>query len=318
MMSAQRVLVTGAGGFVCRYIVEALLAHGLAVWAADRSIDDSLKADWERRWGRQITVLETDVSALPATAVDSLIHGAAVTASPEEAKQTPEANLRANLHPALAALEWAARQGVRRVILLSSAAVFKTTPPSPIFEDQPPSPEGMYAIAKQTMEALAASLRTLYDRDVVAVRLSSIYGPGETERSTRPRTSLVARLIKQALETGRMIVDRPDEPRDWTFAPDVGEAIYRLLQRPRLNHPLYHVASEQVLTTLEVAQAIAAQVPEAKIEVRGDSLSEPSSHRRGYLANQRLCEEIGSLAWTPFESGIRQVIAWQRQMELER
>jgi nucleoside-diphosphate-sugar epimerase len=315
----HHVLVTGAGGFVCRHIVEAMLRHGYTLLAIDQTFDPELQANWERRWGRQITVLETDASTLPDVAVDGLVHGAAVTASPEEAGQTPEANLRANLNSALAALEWAARQKTCRVILLSSSAVFRATPPGPVFEDQPTSPQGVYAIAKQALEAVAASLRADYGRDVAAVRLSNLYGPGETARSTRPRTSLVARLVKQAAETGCISLDRPDETRDWTFAPDIGEAVHHLMQRPMLKHALYHVASEQVLTARDIATVITTQMPGMTVEVRpGDDPGTAPLQRRGYLSNRRLREETGFSAWTPFESGIRQVIDWQRQLEFER
>lgn len=316
-MIAGRALVTGAGGFVGRHLVESLLHRGCAVTAVDRQFDSALAQNWQAAWGQRFDFLEADVGALPDQPVDYLIHAAAVTAAPDDLHQTPGANLRDNLEPALAALEWAQRNGARRVVLLSSSAVFRETLPGPVDETATTSPYGLYAIAKQALEALAATLREEYGRDVVAVRLSNIYGTGEHWRPSRPRVSLVARLARQAIETGCVTVYRSDEGRDWTLARDVGEAVCHLLQPPRLNHVLYNVASEQVLTPLDIAAAIQSVLPEVRIE-RGEG-DEPGFlplTRRGYLSGQRLRDEIGFAGWTPFQVGIRQVVDWQRSLEM--
>ncbi|MBI5670531.1 MAG: NAD(P)-dependent oxidoreductase [Chloroflexi bacterium] len=317
VMTAARVLVTGAGGFVGRHLVEALLHRGCAVTAVDQQFDSTLVQVWQTASGQQLVYTEADAGTLPDQAVDYVIHAAAITAAPDELAQTPEANLRANLDPALAALEWAQRNGARRVVLLSSSAVFRETTPGPVDETAPTSPRGLYAVAKQTLESLVETLREEYGRDVVAVRLSNIYGTGELWRPSRPRVSLVARLVRQAVETGGITVYRSSEGRDWTFAPDVGEAIYHLLLPPRLNHALYNVASGQVLTPLDIAAAIQAVLPDVRIELReGDEPGIPPLTRRGYLSSQRLHAETGFAGWTPLAAGIRQVVDWQCKLEM--
>jgi len=60
MTIAGPVLVTGAGGFVCRSIVQALLETGSDVIAVDRSFDDSLRQEWES-WGSRLNLIESDV-----------------------------------------------------------------------------------------------------------------------------------------------------------------------------------------------------------------------------------------------------------------
>jgi UDP-glucose 4-epimerase len=245
------------------------------------------------------------------------VHAAALTASPDELGLTPEEYVRASLDPMLAALAWAAERSAR-CIVLSSSAVFRESAPGPLGEDAPPTPLGLYAVAKATAEALAETLYVEHGRDVAAVRLSSIYGPGEMARFTRPRTSLVARLIAQALETSCLSVYRDDPARDWTYAPDIGAAVVALLNAPRLNHALYNLASSQKATPLQLAQHIAAALPGARLDVRdGADPALPALTRRGVLTNQRLTDDTGYTSWTPFDAGIAATVRWmQTQLEL--
>ncbi|MEO0561660.1 MAG: NAD(P)-dependent oxidoreductase, partial [Chloroflexota bacterium] len=95
----MRVLVTGAGGFVGRSIIRALLKHGYDVVALDLAFDVDLVAEWDG----QVTVITGPVSieALGSLAYDSFVHAAALTASPAESKMAPIENLRANVDPLL-------------------------------------------------------------------------------------------------------------------------------------------------------------------------------------------------------------------------
>jgi len=245
---------------------------------------------------------------LPPLEADAVIHAAAITAAPEEVGLTPEGYFRANVEPALCLLEWA--EG-RRVIVLSSSAVFRATAPGPVTETMTPAPLGLYAVSKRALEYLLETLREQYGRDVLAVRLSNIYGPREMARRTRPRVSLVARLVTEALREGRVTIWRDDPPRDWTYAPDVGRALLALLDAPALRHVLYHVAAEQMLTPLEIAEIIRRRLPGVTLEVReGLSAEGESLTRRGMLSSARLRDELGFTRWTPFEEGIGAVIEW--------
>ena len=313
MNTLPSVLITGAGGFVCGSITVALLQAGWQVIAVDRQFDTTVENALRSQWGGQITFARADSDDLPDMRVDALVHGAAITASPNDLGQTAEANLRANLDPLLAVSEWAAKHQVRRSLWISSSAVYAATAVGAVPETQPTSPIGLYAVAKQTMESLALTLRQAYGRGVSVIRLSNIYGVAERSRATRPRVSLVGHMVKQAVETGSVSVYADDPARDWTFAPDVGAAVAALLKPPTLNHALYNVASEQVFAPVNIAKVLQTLLPHIELDIRdGSDPNTPPLTRRGYLTNQRLQEETGFRGWTPFADGLQQSIDAQR------
>lgn len=313
MTVIQRILVTGAGGFVGQNIAQTLLQAGHGVLALDRHFDDDIRQLWQDGAHDQIELLNVSIEELPNLDVDTVIHCAAITASPEEAGRTPEENYKANSDSTLNILAWAERQRVRRVVVLSSGAVYRETQPGPINELMPTTPLGLYATAKDAAEKLVETLRKQYRRDVVAVRLSNIYGPYERARTSRPRTSLVSNMVRAALDQGHLTVYRQGDALDWTFAPDIGRAIERILTAPTLQHHLYHIASEQVLKPVDIAYEIKTRLPSVELNISEgrDPESIPRT-RLGYLSSERLQTELGFDQWTSFSQGIQTVIAWQQ------
>lgn len=315
MTTIQRILITGAGGFVCSNIIPVLLDYGYHVIALDRAFDPALREDWQTRWKNQMELIEAESTAIHAIKADAILHGAAVTASPQENGQTAEDNFRANLEPLLVALDWARQQAAQRAIFISSSAVFSVSN-GEIMEDTPTIPLGIYGVAKQATESLINTLYQEQGGNVLTIRLSSIYGIGEHSRPSRPNTSQVRGMVQEALQTGTLTVHRESLARDWTFAPDLGHALHQLLQQPGLQHSLYNLASGERLTALQIAQAVQAVLPDVKLNI----LEQPdpqmaSSKRRGWLSAQRLQQETGFAGWTPFEQGIRQVIEAHQHTE---
>lgn len=303
----QRVLVTGAGGFVGRHLVMALLDAGCHVVALDQAWDAELQAAWLPL--PALTLLQTAIATLPNLEVTALIHAAAITRHPDE-DYAPEMHLHDNLVPILHLLQWAHANRIQRSIFFSSDAVFATHS-GMITEDDNPTPNTTYAAAKAATESLVTLLREQYKRDVLTIRLGGIYGTGEVERASRPTVSMVQRMVHAALQTGVINVPAQSTARSWTFAADIGRAVVMLLSTPKLKHALYHVATEECLTALDIAHAIQRHLPLITIDM--DTTPVEPTRRQGYLSHARLKSDTGFSNWTPFEVGIGQVIQWQQR-----
>ncbi len=298
----KRVLVTGAGGFVCSNIVFTLVDLGYQVIAVDRAFDPLVAEQFALRG---VVVITSDLNRLPTLDADFVIHGAAITADPAQG-ETPEDHFRSNILPALAMLDWARDHAVQRLIFISSSAVFRGSPAAVLTEDTPTTPNGLYAVEKHAIELLIQTLKQIYNRDVIAVRLGNIYGANEFIRASRPHLSLVARLIRDALTDGRVIVPNSIHPVDWTYAGDVGAALHALLDAPVLPHAMYHVTSGSILSASMIADELRELFPDIKIAVENAS----AAPFRGFMLPTRLKADTDFDAWTDFRSGLLKTVLW--------
>ena len=292
----KRAIVTGANGFVGCNIVAALLAAGYSVTAIDLGFDNPA---YGRMPSGNLRCIRADCANLPALKADALIHAAAVTASPAARGESPEDNLRANIEPLLAVSEYAERQGIQRAIFISSTAVFRRAPLRERGEADPPQPLDTYSVAKALLEHTVATMRQEYGRDVVAARLSAIYGPYEYARSTRPRLSAAAMMLNQALTRGEITVTRPGETRRWTYAPDIGRALIALLEAEALRHSLYQLESGESTTNLALARQISRVCGDATIRVSEEAAPAQPGARLEDMAPSRLQQDTGFDDWTP-------------------
>lgn len=298
----KRVIVTGANGFIGSNIVSELIPLGWRVYAVDLAFDNPACDTWDRA---RVDMINSSCESLPDLSADALIHGAFITASPEARGESPEQNLRANLDPLLGMMAYAEHNNIARSIYISSSGVYRTMPDTLIDETRPANPLGVYAVAKTMMENLVETMRTVYQRNMICVRLGNIYGRYEYQRDTRPFLSVIGQMIHDATTTGNIKVYRPAETREWTYSADIGRAVHALLTAGTLNYPLYHLASGERMSNLSLAYLIQSAIESATIEIVDETLdNKPKLTRLGTLDNSRLFQDTGFKDWTTLTSGI--------------
>ncbi len=115
-MSVTRVLVTGATGFLGGYVVRDLQAHGYDVFAAGRDAGRLARvSDALHRVPGDLASLRT--RDLP---VDAVVHCAALSSPWGRWREFREANVDGTAH----VVEFARRNGVRRVVHVSSPSIY--------------------------------------------------------------------------------------------------------------------------------------------------------------------------------------------------
>lgn len=173
----RKVLITGAGGFIGRALRRRLAAHGIPHVAAVRALSsedppapefvalgDFAAADWD-------SVL---------SGVDTIAHLAGRAYVARDQRDDPTPYVVANVHVTRRLLDAAARAGVRRVVLVSTAKVYGETSSSqrPFCAGDPAKPRDAYARSKAEAERVLWQHCHAAGIEGVVLRLPLTYGPG--------------------------------------------------------------------------------------------------------------------------------------------
>ncbi|OAN79497.1 hypothetical protein A8B78_12270 [Jannaschia sp. EhC01] len=258
--------MTGAGGFVCSEVALALHRAGREVVALDRAFD-AATSDRLNGIRRVEGELAQVLDALgPCAAV---VHGAAITASPERLGITRAAHIRRNMDLLTATLESAQSARASRFLFVSSMGVFEPddtpTPSGCVTEATRPTADCTYCAAKHAGELLTASA-AMPGFETLSLRLGNIFGPHEAVRESRQHLCLVARMVAEARASGIITVQTPDARREWAWLPDLADAIARLMT-VQWAQSVLHAGAPPVMGDLDLARAVAARVPGTTIRL---------------------------------------------------
>jgi GDP-4-dehydro-6-deoxy-D-mannose reductase len=233
------LLVTGADGFVGRWLIRALLADGHDVIGTVQPgppVDDGL-SDAERAAVRWLPLELGDPRAVRNVAehrVDAVVHLAAV-ASGGDALRDPGhawAVNAAGTARLLGEYGWQRREGKADplVLLVSTAEVYGRGAGRAHVETDPPSPCSPYAASKLGAELAAHETRERTGLRVIVARPFPHTGPGQDERFVVPA---FARRLRGARLAGAKVVKVGNlEPvRDLLDVRDVVSAYQALIDR---------------------------------------------------------------------------------------
>jgi len=261
------VLVTGADGFVGRWLLRALASAGHQVVGAVQPgppRDDGL-SDAERAAVLWVPLELGDlrsVQQLAARPFDAVIHLAAV-ASGGEALQDPGVAWAVNAAGTARLLgEFGRRHRAGEtdplVLLVSSAEVYGAGNGRPLVETDAVAPRSPYAASKAGAELAALETRVRTGLRVLIARSFPHTGPGQDERFVAP--AFARRLRGARLAGARVVkVGNLQPVRDFLDVRDVAAAYVALIARGQPGE-VYNVASGRGVSLQELFERLAAIV----------------------------------------------------------
>jgi nucleoside-diphosphate-sugar epimerase len=247
------VLVTGGAGFVGLNLVEALLARGETVVVFGREVLPGPAAAAFAGLPGKLTVIQGDVrdtvalgAAFGADKIDAVFPFAAVTSGPAREAEDPESVLQVNLLGVLATLRAARAAKVRRVIVPSSSAVYGESAhrfPAMNEADTPCVPTGLYGTTKYAVERMGLRLGELWGMDVIAARISAVFGPWERDTGVRDLIGPHTRIARAALAGEAVVLPEKTPAYHWVYSRDLASGLLHLLDLKSPPQRVFNVCS---------------------------------------------------------------------------
>ncbi len=313
----NRVLVTGADGFIGSHLTEELVKRGYGVkafvfynsfnnWGWLDSLDDNIMS--------QVEVFTGDIRdphgvKTAMQGCDAVFHLAALIGIPFS-YHSPDAYVDTNIKGTLNVLQAAREQEIHRVLVTSTSEVYGTARYVPIDEQHPFQGQSPYAATKIGADRLAESFYRSFGLPVSIVRPFNTYGPRQSARAVIP--TIITQLLdgKNKIKLGSLI-----PTRDFNFVKDTVNGFVAVYESDQTIGEEINIASGREISIGNMAEELIRQInPDAEIVCDGARIRPVNSEVNRLLgSNDRLRALTG---WEPewsFTEGIRETVGWFRE-----
>lgn len=313
-LRGQAVFITGGTGFVGKWLLECLLHAdremelGLTLTVLTRDPDRFARSSAHLANASAVSLLRGDVVdfEFPTGRFSSIIHAALPVASPHsdggELVRLAETGARR-------VCEFAAASGVRRLLHVSSGAVYGVQgSPAPLMEESRWDKDDIvndYTRAKRRAEAVVLQD---WPFDVLIARCFAFIGPCLLPSSGAAAAQFIE---KAAYGEGIVVQGTGEAVRTYQYASDMARW---LLSGLILGEPgrAYNVGGDAKVTIAELAEQI-ARLADSDVPVRIAGQAVPGLAGPCYVPDlRRASTELGLRNAVDLEEGIRRTLAWRK------
>ena len=302
---SERFLVTGAHGCIGAWTLHQLVREGVDVVASDVGTDDrrvaALLAPEERgrmRFVHADVSRPEDVAALFEHEPTHVIHLAALQVP--FCRDDPVRGAQVNVGGTVAIFAAAAAAGLRTpVVYASSAAAFGAADDGTEPSGHPATHYGVYKLANEESARIFAAESGLAS---IGLRPYVVYGPGRDQGLTSAPT-----LAMRAASHGEPFAIPYSGRSQLQYAPDAAAA-FVAAARSSFDGAVALNVPGVAASVDEIVAAIAAVVPDARIDVTGPPLPFPPE-----LDTTAFASVVGDLPVTPLDEGVAATIEYFRR-----
>jgi dTDP-glucose 4,6-dehydratase len=305
----QRVVITGAAGFIGSHLAETLLDLDYSVIGIDNLLTGDV-ANIAHLAGRDFQFVKHDVTnyIFVDGPVDFVLHWAS-PASPIDYLELPIPTLKVGALGTHKALGLAKAKGARFVIA-STSEVYGDPLEHPQKETywgnvNPVGPRGVYDEAKRFAEAMTMAYHRYHGLDTKIVRIFNTYGPRMRLNDGRAVPAFMSQALRNEDVT---IFGDGSQTRSFTYITDLVDGIIKLMLSPE-NDPV-NIGNPVEMTIKQIAETIIRMTGStSKIVYRPLPTDDPKQRRPDITRARTL------LGWEPkvqLDEGLVKTIAYFR------
>ena len=309
MAAINRVIVTGASGFIGNCVARRLLAEGYEVhlllrpganqWRLDGMLDQF------RIHQADITDAETVRSVVRHVQPDIIVHLAAHGAY--EWQADPPTIIETNVLGTLHLLEAAIAAGTKLFVNAGSSSEYGYRS-EPMRESDRLQPNSIYAVAKAAQSHLCCLLGKNGKTSIVTFRLFSVYGPWEEPARLMPT------LIRRARAGLPLTMADPETARDFIYIDDVVDALIGFSKFTQMTGQIFNVGTG-VQSRLRDVVSFVQDVVGDRSQVCWGAMNARKWDTAQWRADPSKTRDL--LGFTPkirLKEGIAKMAAWMAQV----
>ncbi len=306
----ERVVITGAAGFIGSHLAEALLDRGYAVIGIDNLLTGAIE-NIAHLQNRDFEFIKHDVTnyIYIEGPVHFVLHWAS-PASPIDYLELPIPTLKVGALGTHKALGLAKAKGAR-FVLASTSEVYGDPLVHPQKESywgnvNPIGPRGVYDEAKRFAEAMTVAYHRYHGLDAKIVRIFNTYGPRMRVNDGRAVPAFISQALRGEDVT---IFGDGSQTRSFTYITDLVDGIIRLMLSD-LNEPVNignptETSIEQIARTIVKMTGSSSRLVHRDLPVDDPKVRQPDITRARTL-----------LGWEPkvdLEQGLTETIDYFRR-----
>jgi GDP-L-fucose synthase len=303
----KRVVVTGGGGFLGSFVVDALRERGCPAPFVPRSREYDLRK-------------EADITRMfEAARPDLIIHLAAVVGGIGANRDNPGRFFYDNLVMGAQLVEAARVHGVAKFVAIGTVCSYPKFAPVPFREEDlwngyPEETNAPYGLAKKMLLVQGQAYREQYGFNSVFLLPVNLYGPRDNfEPSSSHVIPALIRKCLEAAETGAseiVVWGTGSATREFLYVADAAEAIVMAAERYDGGEPV-NLGTGNEISIKELVTLIARHTG-FNGRIVWDA-SKPDGQPRRMLDTARAAKYFGFVAKTSFEEGLGHTIDWYRR-----
>lgn len=272
----MRFLITGAAGFLGSALANRLARENNRV----RGLDDLSTGD-PNSLLPEVHLTRGDINDRPKLwtllqDIDCVYHLAARVSVPESVLYPREYN-QVNVGGTVTLMEAMRDVGVRRVVFISSGAVYGEQADQPLRESDIPSPRSPYAVSKLSAEYYVRTIGMLWGIETVVLRVFNAYGPGQ--HLPPVHAPVIPYFLRQACHNGTLVLHGDgSQTRDYVYVDDVVNAMSAAATAPGINQKIINIGSGKETSVRELVNLV-LEVTGGKPEVVNNPRNEGGPRR---------------------------------------
>ena len=324
----QRILVTGAAGFIGFHLAQTLCAAGHHVYGIDNMndyYDVTLKEARLRELQKHnsFEFLKSDLEDekamenVFATFKPEVVVSLAAQAGVRYSLDNPRAYINSNIVGFTNILEGCRHHDVKHLVFASSSSVYGNNDKVPFAEtDNVDHPVSLYAATKKSNELMAYTYAHLYGLPCTGLRFFTVYGPwGRPDMAYFKFTDKI--MKGQPID----VYNHGDMRRDFTYIDDIIEGVTRTVKQipdnndttSSNNEPyrIYNIGNNNPVELQDMITILENKL--GKKAVKNDLPMQPGDVYETYADISALEQAVGFKPSTNLEDGLDKFVVWYQE-----